>query len=230
MNLFNRAFVVAFCIFFILFWAIVIVAFIAFPSQTASTISAAASFLRDNMTLYLRIMISLLAAAFILVALLLLLYELTPPKTADIPLPHVAGGEATLAADAIIQRIKHEAEALPQVRETKPTVVARGKAVDVHLDVLADPDIEVAPATEEIIRVVRENVKNKIGIDLRRVTVRVRHEPIPREKVAAVRRAAPAAEGSSRSTEAAASAEEKPRIIVPDAVSTKEEPSEHTET
>jgi len=74
--------------------------------------------------------------------------------------------------------VQHDAEMLGGVRRAKPVVFGRGKQVDIRLDLVTDPYVEAASKTQEACQIVRDNVEGMMGVKVRKVSVRISHEPI----------------------------------------------------
>lgn len=104
-----------------------------------------------------------------LVAVILLLLELTPRRPAAVRLLQVSSGEARLTTDAIAQRIKRELETLPEILRVTPQVHSRGKSVDLRLAIETDPEADVGPAVERACQLAREVAETRMGVRVNRV-------------------------------------------------------------
>ncbi len=104
-----------------------------------------------------------------LLAVILLLLELTPRRPAAVRLLQVSSGEARLTTDAIAQRIKRELETLPEILRVTPQVHSRGKSVDLRLAIETDPEADVGPAVERACQLAREVTENRMGVRVNRV-------------------------------------------------------------
>lgn len=177
MNIFNRVLIILLALISLLFW--IVVGFFALfsPQQGIATAQDVVGYLAANVNFYSQLMVALLAGAFVVALLLLLMAELIPRTPATVRLPQVQGGVALLTTDSISQRIKHDVELLAQIREARPSVVSRGKTVDVRLELLTDPESNVASKTEEVCQVVRKAIEEGMGVGIAHLAVRIRHEP-----------------------------------------------------
>ena len=54
---------------------------------------------------------------------------------------------------------------------------AKGKGIEVLLDVKTSPTVDVPSKTEELVALVREQVENRMGIRLNKVVVNITHSP-----------------------------------------------------
>jgi hypothetical protein len=104
-----------------------------------------------------------------LLAVILLLLELTPRRPAAVRLLQVSSGEARLTTDAIAQRIKRELEALPDILRVTPQVHSRGKSVDLRLAIETDSEADVGPAVERACQLAREVAETRMGVRVNRV-------------------------------------------------------------
>src|SRR5579884_1077930 len=87
----------------------------------------------------------------------------------------IAGGtskSAELATESVASRIRADVEAVPQVQQATPVIIARGGVVDVQLEVRVDADVDVPAKAQEIDQVVRESV-SRMGLKLGRPRVKI---------------------------------------------------------
>lgn len=111
-----------------------------------------------------------------LVSLALLLLELGPRRRRLVQISRVGGDAGMLTVDSVARRIRHEVEALDQVKGARPRVTSRGQEVDVHLDLHTDLNTPVKSKDEEIRQVVRQTVEEGLGVKLRRLEVEFHQE------------------------------------------------------
>ena len=175
MNVFNRALVIALLVISGAFWALVIALALLYPDSTVAALRNVVSFMEGQATsIYLRAMLSLVAGVLILLSILLLLVEFSPSGAGDvIPLTGISSGSAVLAADAVIQRIKYDVEALPEVVRVAPSVRPQGKMVDVHLDLHLEPVDDISAKAEEACRAVRAGLEGKMGLKINKLTTTI---------------------------------------------------------
>ncbi|MFH1486874.1 MAG: hypothetical protein ABIH46_12455, partial [Chloroflexota bacterium] len=163
MNVFNRVLLVVLTLVSAAFWAAIVIVVLLLPHETIALAKTIVLFLEANMGLYTQIMFGLLGAIFILASLLILVAELTPAKVSAVQLAQVESGVALLTTDAIAQRIRHDMEGLEVVHRIEPKVIARGKVVDIILEVRTGPESDVTATSEEVGRLVRDSVEKKMG-------------------------------------------------------------------
>jgi hypothetical protein len=103
-----------------------------------------------------------------LVALGLLALELRVRRPGAVALAGESG--ASLATDTVVQRLRQEVEAVPDVVRARPVVTARRGGVDVELGVDTTGGIDVPTKAAEI-RQVAAGAVERLGLKVGRVTV-----------------------------------------------------------
>ncbi len=112
-------------------------------------------------------------AAFFLIALALVLLRLEWRRPVAKSVQIVSGGQSTeLSTASVAERLRSDVLAVAQVQRAVPTVTARGRLVDIEVDVLVDPDVDVPAKSQEIEQVVRESVA-RMGLKLGRPRVKI---------------------------------------------------------
>lgn len=112
---------------------------------------------------------------------LLLWLEVRRPRPGAAPVTMVEGvAQARVTTDSVAQRLGWHLSQLADVLSVRPIVRASGRRVDVELEVETMPEIEVPMKTEEVAAVTREVVEERMGLQLGRLDVRIRHLPAPR--------------------------------------------------
>jgi hypothetical protein len=115
-----------------------------------------------------RVILTLGAVVVALLALVVVIVELTPPQVERVPVRDVRAGDALLSTDAIAQRLRQEISAVPHVTQTKATVSARGKGVEVDLELHVDPETNLALTSEEACRAVENLLGNRLSVEMAR--------------------------------------------------------------
>lgn len=148
-----------------------------------------------------RVILTLGAAVVALLALVVVIVELTPPQAERVPVRDVRAGDALLSTDAIAQRLRQEISAVPHVTQTKATVSARGKGVEVDLELHVDPDTNLALTSEEACRAVENLLTNRLSVEMARPPrLNLRYSEL---RLAGAPAAAPSAESKEPPAEAA---------------------------
>lgn len=179
MNVFNRIVVILLLLFGIPL-LLLLIGMVVFPVQAADVFSALIGGLRIISTTT-KLLIVLISLLLLIVDIVLLWLELRRPATTrGVRIKQVTGGEAEMATDSIEGRLAYNIDQLPDVIRVSPTVTGRGKGVEVLLDVETRPDIDVPAKTEEIMGVARQVIEERMGLELTRIRVNIRHAPFPK--------------------------------------------------
>jgi uncharacterized alkaline shock family protein YloU len=160
------------------------VAVIVLPRQIITALQQGLTTLGTALTSPLNYVLWALFWALVVVVAILLLWLQIPrgPRHA-VRIAHVKGGEATLSTEAIVQRLRQELSQVTQVQELTPKVTPSGSSVNVHLDLLTDPDVDVPSKTHEVLALARETVEKKMGLKAGKISVQVRHGSLPAKPV-----------------------------------------------
>ncbi|MFQ5340607.1 MAG: alkaline shock response membrane anchor protein AmaP [Anaerolineae bacterium] len=179
MNVFNRIIIILLLLFSVPLLLLVI-GVVVFPGQAAEILSALVGALQDISTTT-KLLIILASLLLLIVDIVLLWFELRRPAASrTVRIKQVTGGEAEMSTDSIEGRLTYNIDQLPDVIRVSPTVSGRGKGVDVLLEVETRPDIDVPSKTEEVMAVARQVVEDRMGLELTRIRVNVRHAPFPK--------------------------------------------------
>jgi hypothetical protein len=124
---------------------------------------------------------SLAVLTFIICGLLLWL-ELRRPHGKVVRIQKVSGDEAKVTTDSIARRLAYNIDQLAEVISVKPKVMAKGKGVHVRLNVETSPEIDVPAKTEEISKVAREVIEERMGLKLvGKLEISIKHAPYPKD-------------------------------------------------
>ena len=111
----------------------------------------------------------------------LLWRELKPSRPKTVKLYTESGSKATITTESVERRLAWHIDQLADVITVTPTVTAAGKAVNVSLSVETRPEIDVPMKTDEIVGVVREVVTERMGLQIGKVQVSIKHAPYQEE-------------------------------------------------
>ncbi|MGQ9516362.1 MAG: alkaline shock response membrane anchor protein AmaP, partial [Anaerolineae bacterium] len=177
MNVFNRIVMV------ILLLAIIalVVVTLRWPFATISVIRGFLDWTEAHINVYTWPLMLAGGILIGLLCLLLIILELRRPRRKMVPIRKVSGGRAFLLTESVARRLGWHIGRLSDVSRVTPMVWARGRGVDVRIDLETAPQVNVPMKTEEVLAVVREQVEDKMGLKLRRVRVQVRSAPFPKE-------------------------------------------------
>lgn len=125
---------------------------------------------------------TLLAVLTFVVCGLLLWLELRRPYGKVVRVQKVSGDEAKVTTDSIARRLEYNIDQLAEVISVKPKVMARGKGVQIRLDVETSPEVDVPAKTEEISKVTREVIEERMGLKLSgKLEINIKHAPYPKD-------------------------------------------------
>lgn len=184
MNVFNRIVVILLLLVLVVLAATLAV--FPIPSLTIAqrSLGFAASFLQSfegaNFWLFVGARLALIVLALLVLGVLLWA-ELRPshPKTVRV---HTEGGSlAEVTADSVARRLAWQIDQLADVVAVTPLVIARGRAVDVTLDLETAPDIDVPMKTDEVVNCAREVIVERMGLQPGKIQVRISHAPYQEE-------------------------------------------------
>ena len=180
MNIFNR--IVTTLLLIILF--VLTLFFAVFPSETITITQRGLENTQTVLTnaeaayfwLYTGGRILLVVLAMIVFGLLLW-GELRPRRPKAVKVHTEAGSQATVTTDSIARRLSWHVDQLADVVSVTPRVTAHGKSVDVLLNLETTPEIDVPMKTDEVVAVTREVITERMGMQLGKVEVRIKHVP-----------------------------------------------------
>jgi uncharacterized alkaline shock family protein YloU len=175
MNVFNRAMTILLFLTLMIVVPIVMVlpdAVIALLQQFLSTVSS-------TMNNFHRVILILLGVISFLICGLVLYLEFRRPPRRRVKLQKISGGEVELAVESIAQRLEYRVDQLADVVRVRPDIKARRNSVDVELNLETTPDIDVPTKTEEVCQVVRDVVEERMGLELGKIKVNIKHAPYP---------------------------------------------------
>ena len=113
-----------------------------------------------------KVVTSLLAAVVALVGLSVLILELTPSPTQRLRVRNVKSADAVITTGEIAQRINAEVMRAPHIAACESVVAARGKRVEVVLDLHVDAGADLAQAADDACRRAHVLVEQQLGIPL----------------------------------------------------------------
>ncbi len=182
MNIFNRVAMILLLMVLIVILAIIVISTMFFPVQAVEWVRQGADILEANLMLTNRLIVFVVGALVLIFCMLLLWLEIRRGRARTIRVRRISGGEAQLAVESIARRVEYNIGQLADITKVRPTVIRRGKGVEVHLDLETSPDIEVPMKTEEVCVVTREVVEDQMGLKLNNVKVNIKHAPFPKDK------------------------------------------------
>ena len=113
-----------------------------------------------------KVILSMGGLVVALLALIVVFVELAPPEAATVPVRDVQAGNAVLSTEAVARRVQEQVARVPHVTQSTATVAARGKGVEVSLELQVDPDTNLTDTSEAACQAVLEVVTSQLGVEL----------------------------------------------------------------
>jgi hypothetical protein len=138
----------------------------ATPDETITRIGDVAGYLRRHNDGETKLIISLVAAVLTLLMLMVIIVELTPAPTQRMRVRSMTSGGATITTSQIAARIDTEVMQIPHIAQCAAIVAARGKKVEVVLDLHVDAGANLAQTADEACRRAHVLVEDQLGIEM----------------------------------------------------------------
>jgi len=184
MNVFNRIVTIL----LLLFLLLVTISLATFPRTVLDWVGRSAEAWNSYLAYwqaaspYLYVLVRLVVAILAVVVLGFLLFlELRRRKPRLVRLLTSEGSTAAITTDSVSQRLIYHIDKLADVVSVTPHVTGRGRLVDVNLDLETSPDVDVPMKTDEVVAVAREVIEERMGLQLGKINVRIKHAPYPEE-------------------------------------------------
>jgi uncharacterized alkaline shock family protein YloU len=178
MNIFNRLVMIVLLVVSMIVLPVVLVLVPARPDMVAVMGQQTLSLLdivRLNQFRFILGGASLAVLTFVVCGLLLWL-ELRRPRGKVVRVHKVSGDAAKVTTDSIARRLEYNVDQLADVISVKPKIMSKGKGVHVRLQVETAPEIDVPAKTEEISKVAREVIEERMGLKLAgKIEIHIKH-------------------------------------------------------
>ena len=136
------------------------------PDETITRIADFAGYLRRHNDRETKIIISLGAAVVVLLMLTAIIVELTPSPTQKMRVRSMKSGEAAITTSQIAERINAEVAQIPHIAQCAAIVAARGKKVEVVLDLHVGAGANLSQTADEACRRAQALVEQQLGIEM----------------------------------------------------------------
>jgi hypothetical protein len=220
----NRVFIVGVSLIWIFIVLLVVLLAWGAPDQSIERLGDLAGYLDDHNTKATQLIITFGGLILVLLAALVILFEIVPPRSSTLRVDKIGSGEGRIGSDEVAHRLEHEVRAIPQVRQVTATVAGRGEKAEVSLELHVAPESDLAQTAEEACRIARQLVEERMGVALARPPLaKLHYRELQLAPSAAVASTAP---GPAPSAPAARSPFEPPAPSTPP---TSAEPSHETE-
>jgi hypothetical protein len=166
MDVTNRVIIVAGALVWIFFVLVVILLAWGAPENSIDRLGDFVEYLDDHTDDLSRTILTLGGAILMLVAVILVIAEITPPATPAVKVQQVKAGSAVISTQEIESRVQQEIEAVPHVTRAAVKVLGRGRGVELDLDLHVDPEANLSETAEEACQRARELAEAKMGIAL----------------------------------------------------------------
>jgi hypothetical protein len=165
-DLTNRIMAVAFALLWIFAILLVVLLVWSSPDESITRINDFAGYLGDHNTTEAKLIITFGGVILILLATLLVIFELIPPETNSLKIAQVGGGEVEINAEEAVLRVEEELKLVPEIDQVQVTIVGRGKKAEVSLTLHVSADANLAHTADEAIARASSFIEEKMGIQL----------------------------------------------------------------
>ena len=165
-DLTNRILAVAFALLWIFLILLIILLVWSSPEESITRISDLAGYLDDHNTTEAKLIITFGGAILILLATLLILFELVPTEGNNLKIQQVGGGDVEISAEEAVLRVEEELRLVPQVDQVQAKIVGKGKKAEVSLTLHVAADANLANTADEVVSRTTSFLEEKMGIQL----------------------------------------------------------------
>jgi len=183
MNVFNRSMMIL--VILVVFFVLTIGLFVPFESlaviegvvgSTLRTMNR----IRPEFLLSFRALLILSAILFDVLLIGLLTLEIRGPARRTLRVAKVGGGEVSVTAESLVERIQYHVDQVADVIGVQVKVAPRGGGVDLDLNIQTGADVNVPEKAEQVLEVTRQVVEDKMGLKLaRKPRINIHAMPYP---------------------------------------------------
>ena len=183
MNAFNRIMMIL--VILVVFFVLTIGLFVPFESLAviggvASSTLHTLNRIRPEFLLPFRALLILCAILFDMLLIGLLVLEIRGPARRTLRVAKVGGGEVSVTAESLAERIQYHLDQLADVIGVQVKVAPRGGGVDLDLNIQTGADVNVPEKAEQVLEVTRQVVEDKMGLKLgRKPRINIHAMPYP---------------------------------------------------
>jgi hypothetical protein len=146
--------------------ALVVMLAWAMPSDAIGWVEDFGGYLRDHDSREAKVIVTLGALVISLLMATLIIVQLTPSPTQKMRVRDVKAGDATIKTTEIAARIDDAVRAIQHVANCASIVAARGRRIEVALDLHVDAGADLAKTADDACRRAQEVVEQEIGLAL----------------------------------------------------------------
>lgn len=162
----NRFVIIALALLVIFAAALAVTLAWSAPDRGIERIADLADWLRRHNDRETKLVVTLGGAVIVLAMLMAIILELTPSPMQRMRIRNVKTGDATITTREIADRINADVQQAEHVAECQSIVAARGRRVEVVLDLQVDAGADLTRTSEETCARVRQLVEGQIGVEL----------------------------------------------------------------
>ncbi len=150
-----------------LFFLVILLAWGA-PDESIDLLFDLAGYLEDHNNTEAKLIITFGGIILMLLATLLVIFEVVPPETNALAVTRASTGEAQIDAEEVVLRVEDELRLLPQISQVQATVAGRGKKAEVELSLHVTSDADLAATVDEACQRTRALMEDRMGLELSR--------------------------------------------------------------
>lgn len=162
----NRFIIVVAAMVVVFVAALVVLIAWAAPSDGIGWVEDFAGYLADNETREAKVIVSLVALVVSLLMFTLIIVQLTPSPTQRMRVRDVQAGDASIKTTEIAYRVEEGVKHVAHVAGCRAIVAARGKRVEVVLDLNVDAGADLARTADEACGRAQGIIEQEIGVPL----------------------------------------------------------------
>lgn len=216
----NRVIIIGGALVWIFFVLVVLLLAWGAPDNSVDALEDFVGYLRDHTDDLSRLVLTLGGIILMLLAIIVIIAELTPPAAPSVTVQQVKSGSAKIATGDIEQRVAQEVQMVSHVTQAAVKVIGRRGGIEIDLDLHVGPEANLSETAEEACRRTSDLVRASMGIallELPRAHLHYRElhlasSPGGPETSGMSGEATPAAEGSADEGEAQEAEEDRPAI------------------
>lgn len=161
----NRAIIVSGALSFIFIILVIVMLAWGAPDDSIDRMFRLSNYMGDHNNDQAKLIITFGGFILALAALLLIVYEVTPPESGNVKVD-VGTGDACISTEEIAMRVESEVRAMPQVQDVQATVMGRGSKAEVKLALHVRPEAELAATAGEACARARDLIERQMGVGL----------------------------------------------------------------
>jgi hypothetical protein len=138
----------------------------ALPGESIDGLRDAVNWLDDHNQDLEKVVLTSGGAFIVLVALVVLFFEILPAQGSEVQVTDVQAGDAVLSTTAISQRIEEAVREVPQISQVRAGIRAKRKGVIVNLDLDVDPEASLAAVSDAASEATRRVLAERVHVGL----------------------------------------------------------------